>query len=319
MKKHKNKIIAAAVIIAALTVAWIYGGNYNKSTPDTSTIAAAQPLETSSGPVGSGNGLTLPSPVNTAPETPVFSSPPATPVPDRDQGIAVNGSESGRTESALPEASDLEGGEQHFADSGDSEARKDETGTQNADEAGAEQNTAGSGEPSDTGEDTHQTDPAADGRPDPGEPDDTGSGDDGFTVTLTVRCDMILNNMNLLNREKHELIPEDGVIFPATVVTAYEGESVFNVLQREMRRARIHMAFRNTPIYNAAYIEAINNIYEFDVGELSGWIYCVNGWYPNYGCSRFQLHPGDVIEWNYTCDLGHDLGEYWINGGQIDD
>jgi hypothetical protein len=118
--------------------------------------------------------------------------------------------------------------------------------------------------------------------------------------------------MDMLDKEKMELVPEDGVIFKETTVTAYEGESVFNVLHREMKQAKIHMTFRNTPIYNSAYIEAINNLYEFDVGELSGWMYCVNGWYPNYGCSRYMLEPGDAIEWHYTCDLGRDLGQTWI-------
>ena len=129
-----------------------------------------------------------------------------------------------------------------------------------------------------------------------------------FTVTLSVRCDTILDNMHLLDREKHELVPADGVIFPVTEVTVFEGESVFDVLQREMRAAGIHMAFRNTPIYNSAYIEAINNLYEFDVGPLSGWMYQVNGWFPNFGASRYVLEPGDVIEWVYTVDLGRDVG-----------
>ena len=34
----------------------------------------------------------------------------------------------------------------------------------------------------------------------------------------------------------------------------------------------------------------------------------VNGWFPNYGCSRYQVQSGDVIEWLYTCDLGADVG-----------
>jgi hypothetical protein len=120
--------------------------------------------------------------------------------------------------------------------------------------------------------------------------------------------------MKLLNKEKHELVPNDGVILAATPVSFHGGESVFNVLQREMKRAGIHMEFENTPIYNSAYIEGINNLYEFDVGELSGWMYRVNGWYPNYGCSRYQLKDGDVIEWHYTCDLGRDLGVQWLGG-----
>jgi len=142
--------------------------------------------------------------------------------------------------------------------------------------------------------------------------------DDGsFTVTLSVTVDMVLYNMHLLNREKHELVPSDGVIFPVTQVIAYENESVFNVLQREMRRNGIHMVSRWTPVLNSAYIEAINNIYEFDVGPLSGWMYSVNGLFPNFGSSLYLLNPGDVIEIVYTVDLGRDFGVHWEEGGQF--
>ena len=137
-----------------------------------------------------------------------------------------------------------------------------------------------------------------------------------FTVTLEIRADMILLNMHLLHRDKHELVPPDGVIFPRTEVVAYPGESVFNVLQREMRRHGIHMSSRFTPVFNSAYVEAINNLYEFDVSALSGWMYRVNGWFPNFGASRYLLSPGDEIVWLYTVDLGRDLGVAWVEGGQ---
>ena len=75
-----------------------------------------------------------------------------------------------------------------------------------------------------------------------------------------------------------------------------------------MKRNKIHMEFVNTPIYNSAYIEGIANLYEFDCGELSGWMYKVNGWFPNYGCSRYQLKDGDRVECVYSCDLGADVG-----------
>jgi len=148
----------------------------------------------------------------------------------------------------------------------------------------------------------------------PVEPEDMEVGDGSFTVTLSVRAHTILYNMHLLHRDKYELVPEDGWIFPPTQVTAYEGESVFNVLQREMRRNRIHMVSRWTPIFNSAYVEAINNLFEFDVGPLSGWMYRVNDWFPNFGASRYLLSDGDVIEWIYTVDLGRDLGVYWLGG-----
>ena len=36
-------------------------------------------------------------------------------------------------------------------------------------------------------------------------------------------------------------------------------------------------------------------------------MYCVNGEYPNVGCSDYKIKDGDNIEWHYTCDLGEDL------------
>jgi len=152
--------------------------------------------------------------------------------------------------------------------------------------------------------------------PEPIEPEETMIDDGSFTVTLSVRADVLLNHLHLLDRDKHELVPADGIIFPTTAVTAYEGDSVFDVLQREMRRNGIHMASRFTPGLNTAYIEAINNLYEFDAGPLSGWMFSINGWFPSSGTSQHLLSPNDVIELVYTLDLGRDLGAYRLEGDQ---
>lgn len=161
--------------------------------------------------------------------------------------------------------------------------------------------------------DKYLTEPTPEGKPKPVEPENvTINKEKSFKVKLSITCETILNNMDLLDEAKYELVPEDSIIFPLQEVTAYEGESVFDVLLREVQNAGIHMEFEFTPMYNSAYIEGINNLYEFDVGELSGWMYKVNEWFPNYGCSRYQVKEGDVIEWVYTCDLGRDVGEIYI-------
>lgn len=161
-----------------------------------------------------------------------------------------------------------------------------------------------------TGKDPYLTSPVPEGRPVPVEPENVTISDTAYTCTLSVRCDTILDNLDWLDPAKKDLVPEDGVIFPETTVTFYEGESVFNLLQREMKKAGIHLEFVNTPIYHSAYIEGIGNLYEYDCGELSGWTYRVNDWFPNYGCSRYQLQPGDTIQWVYTCKLGMDVEGY---------
>ena len=159
------------------------------------------------------------------------------------------------------------------------------------------------------GKDKYQTDPIPEGKPKPVEPENQ-EVDQKTTLTCTfsIECSTILNNLNRLDPDKLEMVPSGGVILAKTTVSFHEGESVFDVLQRVCKEKGIHMESSWTPIYNSAYIEGIHNLYEFDCGELSGWMYRVNGWYPNYGCSRYQLRDGDVVEWRYTCDLGNDVG-----------
>ncbi len=159
------------------------------------------------------------------------------------------------------------------------------------------------------GKDKYLTDPIPEGKPKPVEPEDQ-EVDKGktYTCTFSIECSTILNNLDQLDPDKLEMVPSSGTILAKTTVTFYEGESVFDVLQRVCKEKGIHLESSWTPIYNSAYIEGIHNLYEFDCGALSGWMYRVNGWYPNYGCSRYQLKQGDVVEWRYTCDLGEDVG-----------
>ena len=164
------------------------------------------------------------------------------------------------------------------------------------------------------GKDPYETDVVPEGQQMPVEPGnveiDTAN---AKTCYLSVSCKTILDNMENLEPGKEVLVPADGVIFPKTAVTFYEGESVFDVLQRVTRENRIHMSSRFTPVHNSAYIEGINNLYEFDCGSLSGWCYCVNDWYPNYGVSRYVVQEDDDIQFHYSCDLGRDLpGGNWI-------
>lgn len=167
----------------------------------------------------------------------------------------------------------------------------------------------------DTGKDKYQTDPVPEGKPAPVEPENTAvDNSTSYTCTFSISCATILNNMDECDESKKPLVPADGVILPATTVTFSEGESVFDVLQRVCRENRIHMESSRTTNYNSAYVKGINNLYEFDVGSLSGWMYSVNDWFPNYGCSRYALQNGDVVKWVYTCDSGYDVGGGYSTG-----
>ncbi|MBQ2897005.1 MAG: DUF4430 domain-containing protein [Clostridia bacterium] len=135
---------------------------------------------------------------------------------------------------------------------------------------------------------------------------------ENLTCTLSIRCDTILNNLSMMKEEKRSIVPANGIIYSKKDVVFYDGESVFNVVLRETKQNKIHFEFEITPIYESAYIKGIANLYEFDCGELSGWLYKVNGVSPSAGCSLYELKPGDCIEISYTCNMGKDLGDSYV-------
>ena len=152
---------------------------------------------------------------------------------------------------------------------------------------------------------------------------DAGSGGTGggadteqpvHTCTISVECSTILDNWDSLNQNKTEFVPSDGYIIYPSVVEYSPGETVYDLLYRICRDNGIHMESRWTPAYGSYYVEGINQLYEFDCGDLSGWMYSVNGWFPNYGSSSYTISDGDIIEWRYTCDLGRDVGGYYATG-----
>lgn len=127
--------------------------------------------------------------------------------------------------------------------------------------------------------------------------------------TITIRCDTIFDNVDSLEEAKLPYVPEDGEILPVITVEFTPGETVFDVLKRVCEAGNLQIEYSWTPLYDSYYIEGINHLYEFDCGFESGWMYKVNGWFPNYGCSAYELKGGEEIVWAYTCvGLGMDLG-----------
>ena len=131
-------------------------------------------------------------------------------------------------------------------------------------------------------------------------------------VTLSIRCDAILSNYDKLDPSlrSEQYVPADGVILPKTTYVLRPGDTVFDVLLRAVRHNRIPMEYQGADgnVFGTVYIEGINHLYEFSCGPTSGWVFTVNGEFPNYGCSKYELLDGDEIVWYYTCNLGQDVG-----------
>lgn len=119
------------------------------------------------------------------------------------------------------------------------------------------------------------------------------------TVTMTIRCDTIVGEAD------SEYIPDDGVILEMTEFEIEEGDTVYDILVEAARKYNIQM--ENSGAEGMVYVSGINYLYEFDYGDLSGWMYFVNGKEASVGCDNYKLSDGDKIEWLYTRNLGEDL------------
>ena len=127
------------------------------------------------------------------------------------------------------------------------------------------------------------------------------------TVTMTIRCDTVADRLN------SEFIPDDGIILDVTEFDIEEGETAYDILIEAARAYHIQVENKGSAgsAHGMVYIAGINYLYEMDFGDLSGWVYHVNGITPSRGCGEYVLSDGDRIEWLYTCELGHDLNEVY--------
>ncbi|MFV0518564.1 MAG: DUF4430 domain-containing protein, partial [Aminipila sp.] len=109
---------------------------------------------------------------------------------------------------------------------------------------------------------------------------------------------------------------DKGYVIESEKVEISKGDSVWDVLKKAARKNKVSIDYRKSNDYeNGIYVAGINSINEFDHGQYSGWMYNVNGKYPNYTCDKYILNENETVQWRYTTNLGEDLVEVPSTGG----
>lgn len=112
---------------------------------------------------------------------------------------------------------------------------------------------------------------------------------------LEIECLEVLKNREDLKAEKEEIIPKDGYFIKSRDALFSDGESVMDVVVRELKKEKIPMDKTGN------YIGGINNLYAGDCGEMSGWVYMVNGESPLVDMENYKLKEGDEIVVKFIC------------------
>ena len=106
-----------------------------------------------------------------------------------------------------------------------------------------------------------------------------------------ISCKTVLSNKSAL--QSNYQVPAGGKIYEKKMEFE-EGDTVMDVLKRTGVDIDV----------SKGYVAGIDGLYEFDCGKNSGWMYRVNGKFPNYMAGKCKLHDGDKVEWLYTCVRG---------------
>jgi prenyltransferase beta subunit len=104
-----------------------------------------------------------------------------------------------------------------------------------------------------------------------------------------------------------KLTIQKGYVVPSAQVELLPSDTVWSVLKRVLDSRGIDYRDSWNSTFGSVYVESIAGDGEFDHGSGSGWMYNVNGVYPSYGASSYNLSAGDRIQWRYTTNLGADL------------
>lgn len=135
------------------------------------------------------------------------------------------------------------------------------------------------------------------------------SGGGPVRVTVLAECSTVLSHMDIIDPAVNppEVVPEDGVIIARCEVSLPEGATAFDALAAAARKQRVRVDYTGSAY--GTYVRGIGYVTEFGFGELSGWMYSVNGKFPDVSVSDRVLESGDMVEFRYTCDLGRDVGD----------
>lgn len=101
-----------------------------------------------------------------------------------------------------------------------------------------------------------------------------------------------------------------GVILSKTKVKIYRRDSVLDLTKRILNSEGIDYNIRG------GYVAGIDGQEEFDKGSESGWMFSVNGKFPDVGAGSVDVRDGDFIKWLYTQDLGEDVGHSMSGKGK---
>ncbi len=123
------------------------------------------------------------------------------------------------------------------------------------------------------------------------------------TCTVIINCEKALAQSDNLSVE----LPNDGIILSIDEYEFHEGDTAFDVFRNAMEENDILFEYSDN-MGGGKMVDGINNLYNGDCGDLSGWMFIINDEMSMENSDSVTVKAGDKLVFAYSCDCGEDLG-----------
>ena len=114
------------------------------------------------------------------------------------------------------------------------------------------------------------------------------------TVTVTIEC----KTLETVDKDLMDSVSDNGVMLSDTEIEIAEDKTVIDLL------TEMGIDF----LLSGNLIDSINGLATGDGGEMSGWLFTINGEFPTESADQVVVNDGDKIAFLFTCDWGEDVG-----------
>lgn len=117
-------------------------------------------------------------------------------------------------------------------------------------------------------------------------------------VTLKVEYAQVIENLDSaqygIAPDKRDALAKDGVVLSLENVSFSGTDTAMTILLSELKKAKKHFEEKD------GYVSGIDNVYAGDCGNVSGWMFFVNGDLAEVGAREYAPKDGDVIVFRYV-------------------
>ena len=121
-------------------------------------------------------------------------------------------------------------------------------------------------------------------------------------LVFALLCGCVSTQIDANNTVTVSAVHEDGrVLLRPTQVPLPDGASAFDALTIATKEQGVVLAFDGSKPNR--YVEGIGGLFNASEGELSGWLYYVNGETPAVGADQYEIQDGDEYRFLFVTDF----------------